>query len=102
MARPHRPKSSQTPGLPSREALLGFIRESGQTDKNEIAKAFGLKGGDRRALRDLLKSLEEDGALGKRGRRGLAEAGSLPPVGVADVVERMAAVAALNALWGGM
>ncbi|HEX5380360.1 MAG TPA: ribonuclease R [Phenylobacterium sp.] len=75
-------------GLPDRETLIRFIREAGETDKAEIARAFGLKGADRKALREMLKELESSGALGKRGRRGLAEAGAVPPVGVADVVER--------------
>src|SRR3954471_15417294 len=94
MARPKTPKS-KTPksarfakGVPDREALLQFIRESGETDKAAIARAFGLKGEDRRALRAMLQTLEADGTLGKRGRRGLAEAGALPEVGVADVVEK--------------
>jgi ribonuclease R len=89
MARPKTPKSARFPkGLPDRETLLKFVRESGETDKAAIARAFGLKGEDRRALRAMLQSLEADGTLGKRGRRGLAEAGALPEVGVADVVER--------------
>jgi ribonuclease R len=75
-------------GLPDRATLLAFIREAGETDKAEIARAFGLKGADRKALREMLRELEETGALGKRGRKGLAEAGALPPVGVVDVVER--------------
>ncbi len=75
-------------GLPDRETLLKFIREAGETDKADIARAFGLKGADRKALREMLRELEGSGALGKRGRKGLAEAGALPPVGVVDVVER--------------
>ncbi len=83
------PKSTRfAKGLPDRETLLKFIRESGETDKAAIARAFGLKGEDRRQLRALLQTLQDEGALGKRGRRGLAEAGALPEVGVADVVER--------------
>lgn len=89
MARPKTPKSARFPkGLPDRETLLKFVRESGETDKAAIARAFGLKGEDRRALRAMLQALEAEGALGRRGRRGLAEAGALPEVGVADVVER--------------
>jgi len=95
MARPKTPQKTPksarfAKGLPDRETLLKFIRESGETDKAAIARAFGLKGTDRRALRDMLATLQTDGALGKRGRRGLAEAGALPEVGVADVVERSA------------
>ena len=90
LPRPPRAATAERPpqGMPDREALLDFIRQAGETDKAAIARAFGLKGADRRALRELLKDLEESGALGRRGRKGLAEAGALPPVGVADVVER--------------
>ncbi|MBQ1540988.1 MAG: ribonuclease R [Caulobacteraceae bacterium] len=83
------PKADKPPqGLPDRDTLLKFLREAGETEKADIAKAFGLKGADRRALRMMLKALEAEGALGRRGRKGFAEAGALPPVGVADVVER--------------
>jgi len=89
MAKSKMPKSTRfAKGVPDRETLLKFIRESGETDKAAIARAFGLKGEDRRVLRSLLQTLEADGALGKRGRKGFAEAGALPEVGVADVVER--------------
>ena len=75
-------------GLPDRETLLAFLRDAGETGKADIARHFGLKGADRRALREMIRELEAQGALAKRGRKGFAEAGSLPPVGVADVVER--------------
>ncbi len=85
------PRPSDTPlsaALPSRDELARFIREAGQTDVAEIARHFALKGADRRDLRLLLKSMQADGGLGRRGRKGVAEAGALPPVGVADVAER--------------
>ena len=74
--------------LPSRDQLAAFIREAGETNVAEIARHFALKGADRRDLRLLLKSMQADGGLGRRGRKGMAEAGALPPVGVADVAER--------------
>ncbi len=80
-----RPKPPQ--GLPDKETLLKFLREAGEAEKADMAKAFGLKGADRRALRMMLKDMEAEGLLGKRGRGGFAEAGALPPVGVADVIE---------------
>src|SRR5271154_1683056 len=87
--RPRLPKSAKPPqGLPDRETLIAFLRDAGEAEKGDIAKAFGLKGADRRALRQMLKQLQDEGALGRRGRKGFAEAGALPPVGVADVVER--------------
>ncbi len=93
MAKSRAPRTStrtprQPQGLPDRETLLRFLREAGEADKRDIAKAFGLKGADRRALRDMMRTLEAEGALGKRGRRGFAEAGALPPVGVVDIAER--------------
>jgi ribonuclease R len=89
MARPRSPKPSRPPqGLPDRDTLLKYLRETGEADRAAIARAFGLKGADRRALRELLRELEGQGALGRRGRRGFSEAGALPEVGVVDVVER--------------
>jgi len=98
MAKPRTPKSSKFPsaskaakppaGLPDRETLLAFLRDAGESGKADIARHFGLKGADRRALREMLRAMEADGSLGKRGRKGFAEAGALPPVGVVDVVER--------------
>ena len=81
---PNRPPS----GLPDKETLLAFLREAGEADKSDLARAFGLKGGERRALREMLRELEAEGKLGKRGRKGFSETGTLPPVGVVDVVER--------------
>src|ERR1700761_7707582 len=75
-------------GVPDRETLLNYIRDGGETDKATLAKIFGLKGEERRALRQMLQTLQEDGALAKRGRRGFAEVGALPEVGVVDVIER--------------
>ena len=102
MARPrpprHRPEGARSgtarqgrrppQGLPDRETLLAFIRETGEAEKSDIARAFGLKGADRIALRDMLRELQDSGALGRRGRKGVAISGELPPVGVAEVVER--------------
>ena len=98
MAKPRSPKSTKFPtaakaakppaGLPDRDTLIAFLRDAGEAGKADIARHFGLKGADRRALREMLRELEAQGALGKRGRKGFAEAGSLPPVGVVDVVDR--------------
>ena len=75
-------------GLPDKESLMAFLREAGEAEKADIARAFGLKGAERRQLREMLKELEAEGRLGKRGRKGFSEAGALPPVGVVDVVDR--------------
>ena len=75
-------------GLPDKQTLLAFLRDAGSAEKTDIARHFGLTGGDRRALREMIRELEAEGALGKRGRKGFSPSGALPPVGVADVVER--------------
>ena len=82
------PDERRPVGLPDRETLGRYVREAGETDVSSIARHFGLKGSERRALREMLKAMQETGALGKRGRRRVSEAGALPPVGVSDVVER--------------
>ena len=86
MARPKLPPKAA--GVPDRETLARYVREAGETDIGAVARHFSLKGADRRAIRLMLKELQAEGVLGRRGRKGFAEAGRLPPVGVADVVER--------------
>ena len=75
-------------GLPDEATLLAFLRDAGAAEKGDIARHFGLKGEDRRRLREMIRELEAAGKLGKRGRKGFSEAGALPPVGVADVIEK--------------
>jgi ribonuclease R len=75
-------------GLPDKATLVKFLKEAGEQDKADIARAFGLKGAERRALREMLRELEAEGTLGRRGRKGFAPKGHLPSVGVVDVVER--------------
>ena len=67
--------------------MLRFVRESpGKVGRREIARAFGIRGNDRAALADLLRSLEEEGALdGPRRRR--REPGTLPQVTVLEVTD---------------
>jgi ribonuclease R len=74
--------------VPPREILLEFISANpDKASKREIAKAFGLKGETRVELKDLLRSLEDDGLLTKN-RKGLARPGALPPVTVLDITTR--------------
>jgi ribonuclease R len=79
-------RAQRTPSLPTREALLDFLRESpGRVGKREIARAFGVKGADRVALKALLRDLAEEGAVEKRRARGFAAAGALEEYIVAEV-----------------
>jgi ribonuclease R len=97
--RPARAKSraQKQPGsLPSREEVLAYVGGEAAPDggkpparvtKREIARAFGVKGGDKADLKTLIKDLQADGAI-KRGRKTLHRQGRLPALTVADIVER--------------
>lgn len=75
-------------GLPSKEDVLAFIgSHAGKAGKREIARAFGLKGPDRLALKDMLRELAEEGRVEKR-RSRLHRPGELPNVVLSDVVAR--------------
>ena len=65
--------------------MLRFVRESsGKVGRREIARAFGIRGNDRAALTELLRTLEEEGALEGRSTRRRAP-GTLPSVTVLEV-----------------
>ncbi|HZH11805.1 MAG TPA: ribonuclease R [Microvirga sp.] len=86
MAKRSKPQSIST--LPSREDLTAFIANaSGKVGKREIAQAFNIKGGDRIWLKQMLKDLEIEGAVDRRGKR-VHKAGQLPPMVMADVIKR--------------
>ncbi|AYG58811.1 ribonuclease R [Rhizobium jaguaris] len=74
--------------LPPREVILRFIAEHPQqASKRELAKAFGLKGESRVALKNLLRELEEDGMV-QKSRKSLIRPGALPPIAVLDITTR--------------
>ncbi len=82
--------------LPGREEVLAFIareREAmgektpAKIGKREIARAFGIKGSDKIALKRVLKELETEGSIERRGKT-LSKAGQLPNVVVAEVFSR--------------
>ncbi len=76
------------PGLPSRAAILDFIRaQPGAVGKREIAKAFGLHAQDKIALKGLLKDMADTGELEVGPGRTLHKAGGLPKVTVLRIVE---------------
>ena len=74
--------------VPPRDVLLKFIADNpDRASKREIAKAFGIKGAARVALKDLLRDLEDEGLLQKK-RKSLVRPGALPPVTVLDITTR--------------
>jgi ribonuclease R len=86
MGRKSRP--AKKPGLPTRDQILTFLADHpGVGGKREIARAFSVKGGDKIALKALLKAMTQDGAVAKHGRR-LAPSNDLPAVLALDIVGR--------------
>jgi ribonuclease R len=56
--------SRHQPGLPSREQIVEFIQSSDKpAGKREIARAFGLQGHEKIALKALLKDMAEEGLI---------------------------------------
>jgi ribonuclease R len=78
-------KKAAAPDLPSRDAVLQFIRSSpAKVGKREIARAFNLKGDSRIFLKQLLRELADDGLIAKTGKR-LRGRGELPSVTVLEI-----------------
>ncbi len=79
---------SKPKALPTRDQILAFIAEHpGQAGKREIARAFGISGGEKIALKATLKELAEDGLVERR-RKRLKRPTDLPPVAVLVVSGR--------------
>ena len=56
--------------VPTPEELLAWLRDNPTTTtKRDIARAFGLRGAGKVALKQLLAELARDGRLAKRGAR---------------------------------
>ncbi len=75
-------------GLPDDKTLLEVLNTKGEQGLSDLARTFGLKGADRKALRLRLKELGEKGAIDMRGRKTFGAMGSLPDTGVCEVVEK--------------
>ncbi|MBM3551196.1 MAG: ribonuclease R [Alphaproteobacteria bacterium] len=86
-------KDTRDKHAPSREDILAFIArdtDAGGPRKiglREIARAFGVAGDDRIALKRMLAELAEEGVLEKRGKR-VTRKGALPPVALVDIIAR--------------
>ncbi|WP_334175552.1 ribonuclease R [Pseudoxanthobacter sp.] len=82
------PKGRAEGEFPSRQEILAYLRDHpGEAGKRELARAFGIRGAARIALKRMLKDLEADGLVERR-RGRLIQPGDLPPVMVLAVVER--------------
>src|SRR5919107_1787926 len=75
-------------GLPSRKQILDFIATSEQpAGKREIARAFGLSGPDKMALKTLLKDMADEGLIDSAPGRAFHKSGGVPKVTVLRIVE---------------
>jgi ribonuclease R len=73
-------------GLPSRQQILDFIASSDQpAGKREIARAFGLSGNDKQALKVLLRDMADEGLIEGSPGRAFHQAGGVPKVTVLRV-----------------
>ncbi|MGS1015470.1 ribonuclease R family protein [Allosphingosinicella humi] len=82
MARKH------SPGLPTRQQILDFIESSDQpAGKREIARAFGLSGNDKIALKRLLRDMGDEGLIDSAPGRAFHKMGGVPKVTVLRVVD---------------
>ncbi|MFZ9396767.1 MAG: ribonuclease R family protein, partial [Erythrobacter sp.] len=74
-------------GLPSREQVLEFLQSSPTpAGKRELAKAFGLKGQEKIALKRLLKDMAEEGLIDGK-KTAYHRMGGVPKVTVLRVIE---------------
>ncbi len=74
-------------GLPSPKQILDFIASSDQpAGKREIARAFGLKGNDKIALKKLLNDMGDEGLIDTSRGRAFHQVGGIPKVTVLKVV----------------
>src|SRR3982750_4828397 len=88
-SRPPRNQSGKGPtGLPSRNQILDFIASSDQpAGKREIARAFGLSGQEKIALKRLLKDMADEGLIDSSPGRAFHQAGGVPKVTVLRVAQ---------------
>jgi ribonuclease R len=75
-------------GLPSRQQILDFIASSDDpAGKREIARAFGLKGNEKIALKQMLRDMGDEGLIDAGPGRAFHMMGGVPKVTVLRVVD---------------
>jgi ribonuclease R len=78
----------QRTGLPSRQQILDFIASSdAPAGKREIARAFGLSGHDKIALKALLHDMADEGLIDASPGRAFHQSGGVPKVTVLRIVD---------------
>ncbi len=81
-------KSAIPAGVPTREQVLKFIVQNpGSASKRSIAREFNVKGDARIGLKEVLRSLRDDGLFERKGKT-LQAPDALAPVSVVEIVSR--------------
>ncbi len=81
-----RPEKEAADALPSRDDVLAYLQNAkDKAGKREMARAFKIKGHQRRAFKELLAQMAEEGLL-TGNRREFRRPGALPPVTVLDII----------------
>ncbi|MBB3763254.1 ribonuclease R [Sphingomicrobium lutaoense] len=77
----------QSKGLPTPKQILEFIESSDQpAGKREIARAFGIRGNDKIALKRMLRDMADEGLIDHSPGRAFHKMGGVPRVTVLRVV----------------
>ena len=66
--------------------VVELLRRNPLYGKREIARDLGLKGSARIALKRILRELEEEGVISRGRGKSFLTTGSLPPVGVLEII----------------
>jgi ribonuclease R len=83
-----KPAKVRPAGFPTRDQVMEFITESDTpAGKREIAKAFGLKGQEKIALKALLKDMADEGLIDIGPARAFHKMGGVPKVTVLRIVD---------------
>jgi len=82
------PKTPKPASMPTRQQVLDFITSSKDAaGKREIARAFGLRGNEKIALKALLKDMADEGLLDIGPARAFHLMGGVPKVTVLRVID---------------
>jgi len=84
---PRQPPQAPAP-LTRARVIEALEKLGGRGAKRDLARVLDVPADQKKALRAILRELEEDGALGRTGRRRFASASALPETGVIDIIDR--------------
>jgi ribonuclease R len=103
--RVNKPKEARPPAaLPSRDSVKRFLAEANQkVHFRDLVRAFSVSPEARKDLRDIMKSLEGEGATERAGRKRYTEAGRLPENALVEVtgIDRDGEAIARPVVWDG-